>query len=91
MGWCSHGKSDECEVRTFGDADGLDAVFTLSKITAYARAEDRHGNNAETVSGHSIMPEPELLFHPEKDDERSMHPLDGLRRFGLLAAPHWLL
>jgi hypothetical protein len=37
---------DETELRALGSVEGVNAVFTLAKITAYARAEDRHGNNA---------------------------------------------
>ena len=40
------GNQDETELRAFGIADGLNAVFTLVKTTAFVRPEDSHGNAA---------------------------------------------
>lgn len=40
------------------------------------------GTPRELISGHAVMQEPELSFHPEKVEERSKHPLEGLRNFG---------
>lgn len=37
---------NEITVRALGNLDGLDALFTLSKTTAFVRPEDRHGNSA---------------------------------------------
>lgn len=34
------------------------------------------------LPGHGWLPEPELAFHPDRSDDRSSHPLDGLLKYG---------
>lgn len=34
------------------------------------------------LPGHSRLPEPQLAFHPEREQDRSPHPLRGLLEFG---------
>lgn len=34
------------------------------------------------LPGHGHIPEPELAFHPERTEDRSSHPLEGLLQFG---------
>ena len=31
---------------------------------------------------HMCLPEPELMFHPDRNNDRDIHPLRGLLRFG---------
>lgn len=34
------------------------------------------------LPAHSVIPEPDLLFHPDRPQEHSQHPLQGLVKFG---------
>lgn len=34
------------------------------------------------LPGHSVLPEPEMLFHPDREGDRHEHPLKGLCQFG---------
>jgi len=34
------------------------------------------------LDAHICLPEPELLFHPDHENDRDIHPLRGLLRFG---------
>lgn len=34
------------------------------------------------LPGHGRIPEPELAFHPDRPEDRTTHPLDGLLQFG---------
>jgi hypothetical protein len=38
------------------------------------------------LSAYITLPEPELAFHPQRSEDRSAHPLEGLLRFGPTAA-----
>lgn len=37
---------------------------------------------APSLPGYSVLPEPRLLYHPGRQEDNSVHPLDGLLRFG---------
>lgn len=39
------------------------------------------------LPGHNWIPEPELSFHPELTEQRDLHPLRGLCKFGPLSKP----
>lgn len=34
------------------------------------------------LPGHGLLAEPELAFHPDRPEDRSVHPLDGLLEYG---------
>jgi hypothetical protein len=34
------------------------------------------------LPGHAVIPEPLLAFHPTREEDRGVHPLEGLRQFG---------
>lgn len=42
----------------------------------------RLARGAYEFGGYDRLAEPELLFHPERPNERSVHPLEGLLNFG---------
>lgn len=50
----------------------------MSTITPIAPIESA----SFTLPGHQRLPEPDLVFHPERTQDRNAHPLRGLLEFG---------
>ena len=40
------------------------------------------------IAPHICLPEPSLIFHPDRISDREIHPLRGLLRFGPYSAGH---
>jgi len=38
--------------------------------------------NVSLLPPHCCIPEPQIIFHPERVEDRDIHPLKGLYKFG---------
>ena len=76
------GDQEHTTINALGIADGVDASFTIARLTAFSRRRSMTYLEAPSLPGYSVLPEPRLLYHPGRQEDNSVHPLDGLLRFG---------
>ena len=81
--WSYHLGQPNGDLRALDIGDGIDAVYRLSPI--YRILKESRSVNSE-IASHIRLPEPSLIFHPDRISDCEIHPLRGLLRFGPYSA-----